>query len=54
MLFLNENVLILLNISLKFGTKNQMNNIPALVKIMARQRPDDNPLSETMVVRLVN
>ena len=33
--FLNENVLILIKISLKFLPKGPINNIPALVQVMA-------------------
>ena len=51
-IFLNENVWILLKISLKFVPKVQINNIPALDQIMAWRRPDDKPLSEPMMVRL--
>ena len=45
-IFLNENVWILLQISLKFVPKGPINNIPALVQIMAWRRPGDKPLSE--------
>ena len=34
-IFLNENVWISINISQKFVPKGQINNIPALVQIMA-------------------
>ena len=51
-IFLNENVLISLKISLKFVPKGLINNIPALVQIMAWRRPGDKPLSEPMLVRL--
>ena len=51
-IFLNENVGISIKISLKFVHKGQINNIPALVQIMAWCRPGDKPLSEPMVVRL--
>ena len=51
-IFLNENVRILLKISLKFVPKVRINNIPALVQIMAWRRPGDKPLSEPMLVRL--
>ena len=44
-IFLNENVFISLKISLKFVTKDRINNIPALVQIMAWRRPGDKPLS---------
>ena len=36
-IFLNKNVRILIKISLKFVPKGPINNIPALVKIMADQ-----------------
>ena len=49
-IFLNENVWILINISLKFVPKGLINNIPALVLIMAWRRPGDKPLSEPMMV----
>ena len=49
--FLNQNVWILLKISLKFVSKVWI-NIPALVQMMAWHRPGDNPLSETMMVWL--
>ena len=52
-IFLNENVWILLKISLKFVPKFKINNIPALVKIMAWRRPGDKPLSEPMMVSLL-
>ena len=35
---------------LKFVPKGQMNNILALVQIMAWRRPGDKPLSEPMMV----
>ena len=52
-IFLNENVRILIKVSLKFVPKSPMDNIPALFQIMAWHRPGDKPLSETMVVRLL-
>ena len=51
-IFLNENVSIAIKISLKFVPKGPINNIPALVQIMAWRRPGDKPLSEPMVVSL--
>ena len=51
-IFLNENVLISIKISLKFVTKDPINNIPALVQIMAWRRPGDKPLSEPRMVSL--
>ena len=46
--FLNENVWISIRptISLKFVPKGPINNIPALVQIMAWRRSGDKPLSE--------
>ena len=52
-IFLNENVWISFKISLKFVPKVPMNNIPALVQIMASRRPGDKPLSEPMMVNLM-
>ena len=51
-IFLNENVWISINISLKFVPKGPINNIQALVQIMAWHRPGDKPLSEPMMVKL--
>ena len=51
-IFFNENVWIAIKISLKFVPKGPINNIPALVQIMAWRRPDDKPLSEPMMVSL--
>ena len=48
-IFLNENVIISIKISLKFVPKDPINNIPALVQIMAWRRSGDKPLSELMV-----
>ena len=50
-IFLNENVLISIKISLKFVSKGPMNNIPALVQIMAWRRTGDKPLSEPMTTQ---
>ena len=51
-IFFNENAWIPIKISLKFVLKGPINNIPALVRIMAWRRPGDKPLSEPMMVRL--
>ena len=51
--FLKENVWIPTKISLKFVPKGPINNIPALVQIMAWRRPSDKPLSEPMMVSLL-
>ena len=52
-IFLNENILISLQIWLRFVPKVQINSIPALVQIMAWRRPGDKPLSEPMMVNLL-
>ena len=52
-IFLNENVWISIKISLKFVPKGWINNIPALVSIMAWRCPGDKPLSEPMMVGLL-
>ena len=52
-IFMNENVRISINISLKFVPKSLINNIPAMVQIMAWRRPGDKPLSEPMMVNLL-
>ena len=52
-IFVNENVGILIEISLKFVPKGPINNNPALVQIMAWRRPGDKPLSELMMVSLL-
>ena len=49
-IFLNENCFILMKISLKFVPQGPINNIPALVQIMAWRQPSDMPLSEPMIV----
>ena len=51
-IFLNENISISIKISLKFVPNGPINNIPALVQIMAWRRPGDKPLSEPMMVNL--
>ena len=48
----NENVMILIKISLKFVPRGPINNIPSLVQIMAWCRPGNKPLSEPIMVRL--
>ena len=52
-IFLNENVIISAKISLKFVPEGPINNIPALVQIMAWRRPGDKPLSEPVIVSLL-
>ena len=52
-IFLNENVSIVIKISLKFVPNGQINNIPSLVQIMAWRQPGDKPLSEAMLISLL-
>ena len=49
-IFLNENVWILIRISLKFVPRGPSNNIPELFLIMAWHRPGNYPLSEPIMV----
>ena len=49
-IFFHENVWISITISPKFVTKGPINNIPAIVQIMAWRRPGDKLLSEPMLV----
>ena len=51
-IFLNEHVWISIRISLKFVPSGPIDNIPALVQIMAWRRPGDKPLSEPMIASL--
>ena len=52
-IFVNENVKISINFSLKFVPKGPINNIQALVQIVAWRRPGDKPLSEPVMVSLL-
>ena len=50
-IFVNEKFCILIDISLKFVSKGQIINIPALVQIMTWHRIGDKPLSEPMLTQ---
>ena len=52
-IFLNGSVRISIKFSLKFIPKSPINNIPALVQIMAWRRSGDKPLSEPRMVNLL-
>ena len=52
-MFLNENIRISIEISLKFVPSGLISNIQALVQIMAWCRPGDKPLSEPMIGSLL-
>ena len=53
-IFLNENIWISIKISLKYVPKDPINNIRALVQIMAWRRTGDKPLTEPMIIRLLH
>ena len=48
-IFLNKNIWIAIKISLKFVPKGLIDNIPALVQIMAWRRSGAKPLSGPMM-----
>ena len=50
-IFLNRNVCILIDISLKFVPEGKIDNIPALVQIMAWRRSGEKPLSDPMLTQ---
>ena len=52
-IFENENEWISSSFSMKFVPKARINNILALVQIMAWRRPGDKPLSEPMMFSLL-
>ena len=52
-ILLNENVTILLKISLHCVTRGPIKTIPSLVQIMAWRRTGDKPLSEPMMLSLL-
>ena len=51
-IFLNENIRILIQFSLKFVPEGSIDNIPAIVWIMAWRQMDDKLLFEQMMTRL--
>ena len=51
--FFYENVLILIKMSLKFIPMGPINNIPALVQIMAWHLPGNKPLSQLIMIILL-
>ena len=53
-IFLNENVRIAIEMSLKCVPKDPIDNKPALVEIMAWRWPGDKPLSEPMLAWVTN
>ena len=53
-IFLNENIWILNDISLKYVPWSPIDNMSAWVQIMAWRRPGDKPLSEPMLTQLTD
>ena len=53
-IFLNENIRIMIKISLKFIPKGPIDNMPALVQIMAWRRTGDKSLSEPMMTLIAD
>ena len=51
-IFVNENVWSSIKISLKFVLKGPINNIPALVQIMAWRRPGDKPMIVSLLTHI--
>ena len=49
-IFVNVDIRVVMKISLKFVPKGPINNIPALVQIMAWRQSGDKPISEPMLV----
>ena len=50
-IFLNENDIIPIQISLKYVPMSPIDNKPALVQVMALHRTGDKPLPETMMTQ---
>ena len=53
-IFLNGDIWMSMNISLKFVPKGHISDIPALIQIMAWRRPGDKPLSEPKLFNLTD
>ena len=53
-IFLNENVRISIQISLKFVPKGSIDNKSALVQVMACRRTGDKPLPEAMMTQFAD
>ena len=53
-IFLNENNIIQIHISLKFIPRSPVNNKPALVYVMVWHRIGDKPLHEPMMTQLTD
>ena len=53
-IFLNENLKITIQISLKFVLRSPIDNKPALVQVTAWRRTGDKPLSEPMLTQFTD
>ena len=53
-IILNVNDCILIRIPLKFVRKGPIDNMPALVQVMAWHRADNKPLSEPMMTQFID
>ena len=53
-IFFNENGTILIQFSLKFVSRSSIDNLPALVQLMAWRRTGDKPLPEPMLTQLTD
>ena len=53
-IFLNDNVYIFIKISLNFVPKGLIDNIPALVQMMAWHCPGSKPWSEPMLAKFTD
>ena len=53
-IFLNENVSILIQISLKFVPKGSIDKNSALIQVMAWRRTGDKPLPEAMMTQFTD
>ena len=53
MICMGETIWLSIKMSLKFVLGGPINNVPALVQIMAWRRPCDEPLSEPMMISLL-
>ena len=53
-IFLNENDVILIQISLKFVPRSPVDNKPALVQVMAWRQTGDKPLPELMMTKFTD
>ena len=51
---MNEKFCVLIRISLKFVPKGPINNIPALIQIMACRQSGDTPLSEPIMTQCID